>query len=178
MHAPALSRLQRIREKLELDQHKMASFLEMKRSHLSMIELGKRSEPPALKKHLDELDSLLFTKKAFASEAKRLRMRKADSANSKLQKEIKGLQIKMGFAKKTLAKMETDYMKHTIAMHSFQTLIVHAEANAQKPNPVYQQQIYILEAKLQKTNGACQEILKSQIKALRTQITHLETVVA
>jgi transcriptional regulator with XRE-family HTH domain len=170
------TRLLRIREKLCLDQHQMSFMLEIKRTLLSMIELEKRSEPPALKKQLDLLESLLFTKSAIAKEKKAIESTDRKADRIRLQKEINGLKIKLEFAIRNLTKMETRYVKNTVAAKSFQTLIEHSITKGSKPHPIWKQQLNILDKKIKSCDTLKQVRLKARIQGMKSELEYLEKI--
>lgn len=170
-------RVLRIREKLCLDQHQMAQMLEIKRSLLSMIEIERRSEPKALRMQLDILDELLFTKTALSNEKKAIESSILNPDKTLLQKEINLLKVKLGFATRHLAKMESYYVKYLIASMSFQTMIDHALTNGNKPLPLWKQQLNILETKIKSCDSIKQERVKARIKGMKSEIEYLEKAI-
>jgi hypothetical protein len=139
-----------------------------------MIEIAKRSEPKDLKKSLDFLEGLLFTQVAIAKEKKAVDLSVLKADYSELQKEITALKIKLGFATRRLAKMESEFNANTIASISFQTLVEYDLNKGNKPHPLCKQQLNILATKIKACDPLKQEQLKARIQGIKSEVAYLE----
>lgn len=171
-------RLCRIRVLLGLSQRNMAVLLDMSRALLAYIELGKRSEPPSIKKQLDEFSPLLFTKSATTKQQLAIKNTGGKDLTKRIAKELKSTELRLMKEEKAAKGAYSTYEKTVIAMHAAQTLMDNAASQNKKPHPILKQHIYKLEKKLQQCDVAKQELINARIEGLKAEVAYLSNIVS
>lgn len=171
-------RLCRIRVLLGLSQRNMAVLLDISRALLAYIELGKRSEPPSLKKQLDEITPLLFTKSAMSKQQQAIKTTGVKDVSKRIAKELKSTELRLMKEEKAAKEAQSTYEKTVIAIYATQTLFDNAAAKNKKPHPILNQQLYKLEKKLLQCDIVKRELINARIEGLKAEVAYLSNIVS